>query len=180
MASELTVQTIKGPTSGGNANKIIVPAGQTIDASAGTLVPSAGQVVQYQQKYFDIASFTSTAGSMVNVTDAYIDITPKFSNSLIRFQTQVHGKNADSLGYARFDVADLNNSNARFNVNSYAESAYYENTGWLTSVIHCLNTANTTNTMRLQLRCLVGGTGTVTIAWSGGDSRHVEAWEIAQ
>ena len=139
-----------------------------------------GHVIQYKQKYFDIASFTSTAGSMVNVTDAYVDITPKFSNSLIRFQTQIHGKNADSLGYARFDVADLNNSNARFNVNSYAESAFYENTGWLTSVIHCLNTANTTNTMRLQLRCLVGGTGTVTIAWSGGDSRHVEAWEIAQ
>ena len=58
-----------------------------------------GHVIQYKQKYFDIASFTSTAGSMVNVTDAYVDITPKFSNSLIRFQTQIHGKNADSLGY---------------------------------------------------------------------------------
>jgi len=179
MASELTVQTIKGPTSGGNANKILVPSGHTLDASAATLVPSAGQIIQYQQKHFDIASFTSTSGSMANVTDAYVDITPKFSNSLIRFQTQVHGKNADNLGYARFDVYDTNTS-SRFNVNSYAESAYYENTGWVTSVIHCLNAANTTNTMRLQLRCMVGGTGTVTLAWSGGDSRHVEAWEIAQ
>ena len=44
--STLHVENLKGLSSGGNANKIIVPSGQTIDASAGTLVPSAGQVIQ--------------------------------------------------------------------------------------------------------------------------------------
>ena len=44
--STLHVENLKGLSSGGNANKIIVPSGQTIDASAGTLVPSAGAVVQ--------------------------------------------------------------------------------------------------------------------------------------
>jgi len=43
--STLHVENLKGLSSGGNANKIIVPSGQTIDASAGTLVPSAGQIV---------------------------------------------------------------------------------------------------------------------------------------
>ena len=150
------------------------------EKTSGNGVHIPGHVIQYQQRFFDLQSFQTTSGSMVAVSNAYVDITPKFSNSLIRFQTQIFGKNATSAGYARFDVADSSNSNARFNVNSYAESAFYEDTGWHTAVIHCLNTANTTNTMRLQLRVLVGSTGTVNLAWSGSDSRHVEAWEIAQ
>ena len=35
--STLHVENLKGLSSGGNANKIIVPSGQTLDASAGTL-----------------------------------------------------------------------------------------------------------------------------------------------
>ena len=50
MASELYVETLKGLTSGANANKVIVPAGQTLDASAGTVLPSSGQIVAYTQK----------------------------------------------------------------------------------------------------------------------------------
>jgi hypothetical protein len=37
MASELIVQTLKGPTTGANANKVIIPSGQTLDASAGSI-----------------------------------------------------------------------------------------------------------------------------------------------
>ena len=44
--STLHVENLKGLSSGGNANKIIVPSGQTLDASAGVLTPSAGQIVQ--------------------------------------------------------------------------------------------------------------------------------------
>ena len=32
MASELTVQTLRGPTSGTNANKVLIPSGQTLHA----------------------------------------------------------------------------------------------------------------------------------------------------
>ena len=39
--STIKVENLTGLTSGSNANKIIIPSGQTIDASAGTLVPSA-------------------------------------------------------------------------------------------------------------------------------------------
>tara|TARA_B100000900_G_scaffold415966_1_gene448194 strand:+ start:3080 stop:3562 length:483 start_codon:yes stop_codon:yes gene_type:complete len=151
-----------------------------VEKTTGAGVHIPGHVIQYQQRVFDLAGFQTTSGSMVAVSNVYVDITPKFSNSLIRFQTQILGKNASSTGYARFDVVDSSNSNTRFNPNAYAEGAFYESTGWDTAVIHCLNTANTTNTMRLQLRVLVGSTGTVNLAWSGSDSRHVEVWEIAQ
>ena len=84
MAGTLTVQNLQGPTSGANTNKVIIPSGQTIDASAGTLVPSAGQVVQVVRwnpvvntttsasntTWLDLAttSMTFTQGSLIHVT----------------------------------------------------------------------------------------------------------------
>ena len=41
MASEIIVNTIKAPTTGANANKVIIPSGVTLDASAGTLITPA-------------------------------------------------------------------------------------------------------------------------------------------
>ena len=43
--STLHVENLKGLSSGGNANKIIVPSGQTLDASNGFTAP-AGHVIQ--------------------------------------------------------------------------------------------------------------------------------------
>ena len=75
--STLHVENLKGLSSGGNANKIIVPSGQTIDASAGTLVPSAGQVVQEvvtkitSNTSFSSASYTDAAGFSLTITPKY-------------------------------------------------------------------------------------------------------------
>ena len=43
--STLQVENLIGPTSGSNANKVIIPSGQTLDASNGFVAP-AGSVVQ--------------------------------------------------------------------------------------------------------------------------------------
>ena len=80
--STLHVENLKGLSSGGNANKIIVPSGQTIDASAGTLVPSASQVVQH---LFTVPTATTefSSGSYADASGFSITITPKYSNSKI-------------------------------------------------------------------------------------------------
>ena len=77
--STLHVENLKGLTSGGNANKIIVPSGQTIDASAGTLIPSEGSVVQV--KHTTHSNFDSTSASYVDVVS--LTVTPKHTGSLI-------------------------------------------------------------------------------------------------
>lgn len=83
MASEIIVNTIKAPTTGSNANKVIIPSGVTLDASAGTLRPSAGAVVQTVQ------AFTTTVTSGGSATGSYFDvglsanITPKYASSKI-------------------------------------------------------------------------------------------------
>jgi hypothetical protein len=85
MASELTVQTIKGPTSGGNANKILVPSGHTLTAP--------GHVIQ------NVSASDSTAGntSSASAVQAWsgTSITPKFSNSLIKVQCQFYATHRD-------------------------------------------------------------------------------------
>jgi len=83
MASTITVQNIQGPTTGANANKIIVPSGHTLDASGGTLVPSAGAVVQVA----DGRTITWTSHSTTSYTDTNLSVafTPKYANSKLYF-----------------------------------------------------------------------------------------------
>lgn len=84
MAGTLTVQNIEGPSSGANANKIIIPSGQTLDASGGTLVPSAGQVVQVLKSSKRYVSSNSSTTTMAEISSNYrIALTPKLSNSFI-------------------------------------------------------------------------------------------------
>ena len=59
MASELTVQTLKGPTSGANANKIIVPAGHTL-AAAGHVVQVVNNATNYQMALSATGVLTET------------------------------------------------------------------------------------------------------------------------
>ena len=83
MASELTVQTIKGPTSGGNANKILVPSGHTLDASSGDLNPPAGACVQVAEG----KTISYTVHSTTSYTDSNLQVafTPKYTNSKLLF-----------------------------------------------------------------------------------------------
>ena len=57
--STLQVENLIGPTSGSNANKVIIPSGQTLDASNGFVAP-AGHVIQVVQN-IGLAVTTSSA-----------------------------------------------------------------------------------------------------------------------
>lgn len=78
--STLHVENLKGLSSGGNANKIIVPSGQTIDTSAGTLVPSAGQVVK-TETFNNNVQLVTTSTSYQDVLD--FNFTPTYANSFL-------------------------------------------------------------------------------------------------
>ena len=83
--STLHVENLKGLSSGGNANKIIVPSGQTIDASAGTLVPSADQIIQVKEERYT-GSFSNVSSTSF-ATIVSVNITPKYSSSRILITT---------------------------------------------------------------------------------------------
>lgn len=81
MASELYVETLKGLTTGDNANKVIIPSGQTLDASAGGFTTPAGHVIQ-------VVHATATS-AVQNTTTSFVDtglsgtITPTSTSSKI-------------------------------------------------------------------------------------------------
>ena len=85
MAGTLQVENLIGPTTGANANKVIIPSGQTLDASAATIVPSAGQIIQTKTVTISSPS-TGSATSNINT----VEFTPKFSNSIIRLDGVYH------------------------------------------------------------------------------------------
>ena len=85
MASELYVETLKGLTSGANANKVIVPAGQTLDASAGDFLPASGQIIQ-QVTATTTGELSLTADSWTSLIT--VSITPKVANSILLFQCE--------------------------------------------------------------------------------------------
>ena len=79
MASDLTVQTIRGPGSGANANQILIPSGQkVISSDIGGLV-APGHIIQVIESKMT-NKITTSSTSFVN-TGLSVSITPKFSTS---------------------------------------------------------------------------------------------------
>jgi hypothetical protein len=111
MVGTLTVQNLQGPTSGANANKVIIPSGQTLDASGGTLVPSAGAVVQVQ--YVNIYDTTS-----------YDNLTISGGASTVQSSVTIFSKTFTTL----YDNSDLlvRIHSGQTKKSGYASNAYFE------------------------------------------------------
>src|SRR6056300_979798 len=94
MASELIVQTLKGPTSGANANKVIIPSGQTLSVADGVQasdMPSGSVIGVYQATLKGGWDTTSTSWS--DITDLTVTITPQSSTSKFLVNFDVTGAN---------------------------------------------------------------------------------------
>jgi hypothetical protein len=97
--STLHVENLKGLSSGGNANKIIIPSGQTLDASNGLLTP-ADYVIQTAQNYAR-GQVNSSSTSYV-ATGLDIDFTPSSTSSkvLITASFDIDTRAASRQAYA--------------------------------------------------------------------------------
>lgn len=86
MASEIIVNTIKAPTTGANANKVIIPTGVTLDIADNLAYDSmpANTIIQ-QVEYFSDSSFNTSSTSLA-VTNASVNITPRYANSKMLIQ----------------------------------------------------------------------------------------------
>lgn len=78
--STLHVENLKGLSSGGNANKVIIPSGQTLDASNG-FTPPADYIIQIVSG--EHASLTATGGSSYVDTGLTATITPTSASNKI-------------------------------------------------------------------------------------------------
>ena len=187
MASELTVQTLRGPTSGANADTVLIPSGQTLDASAATLVPSADQIIQLKtvkpsaETTFSSASYTDASG--FNVT-----ITPKHTNSriVIRIWAKTVLNNAAGSNQSAHDHRLMRGSTE---ITDGSWMNYY-NMAWAPTdhyppfTLSCIDEPNTTSAITYQLQGRLYGAA--NNSWrinngNGGTADAVmEVMEIAQ
>ena len=83
MASELYVETLKGLTSGANANKVIIPSGQTLVANS---VPVNYQVIESSKTQLSISTTslglvdTITYTPILTSSQVYIDVMALITN----------------------------------------------------------------------------------------------------
>ena len=124
MAGTLTVQNLQGPTSGANANKIIVPSGQTLDVSGGTLTPSAGQVVQTVQDRSTSDLQTTSTSAYSEVVQGTITLANTSNAVLVTINGMVYKRNNanGTLGSGLFTLT------ANGTVIPEAEFSQYSNT----------------------------------------------------
>jgi len=103
MASEIQVQTISGPPTGANANKVIIPAGQTLDASAGGMTLPAGVGGKVLQVVQTVKTNTAThSGGTYASVGLDVTITPSSTSNKILLATSfAFGSNT---GSANIDI----------------------------------------------------------------------------
>lgn len=119
--STLQVENLIGPTSGSNANKVIIPSGQTLDASNGFVAPS-GSVIQVVQGETNTSMYSDTDNTPLD-TGLQATITPKFSNSKILVTCDV------SIGISSgFSYLDLYLYRQGSNVKKLENSLFWANT----------------------------------------------------
>tara|TARA_B100001248_G_scaffold136639_2_gene102590 strand:- start:10940 stop:11545 length:606 start_codon:yes stop_codon:yes gene_type:complete len=91
MTSTLQVQNLRGPTSGSNANQVLIGSGQKIVATDQGSLVAPGTVLQV--KYFQLTtSQTETYGTANTdhaVSNFVVNITPQSTNSVIKLEANV-------------------------------------------------------------------------------------------
>jgi len=177
MASEIIVQTIKGPTSGANANKIIIPSGQTLDASEG-FVPPVGTVVNVSTEHTDGNTITSSTTYVS--TGLSVSYTPKKAGNLIIIQSNM-GADTNSSGrsirHTIFrDSTDLGSSNGNGSqTQSYAQGGRLFAVGNTIAVDSNVTAAARTYSVRIK-----SGGGYSTEGDGTGGRKTMIITEIAQ
>lgn len=152
----------------------------TIDSSGNVLM--TGHVVQVKYRAVLNNGFATTSSTMTDVTEWYVDITPKSASNILVWQSSIAIKSDTLAAYARYRIVDSNDSDTKWSSNAYmCQSGYYQNATGLEEVafLHA-NTAGTTNAMRLQLQLQVNSGGSASNGWSNSDHRIIMVTEIVQ
>ena len=184
--STLQVENLIGQTSGSNANKVIIPSGQTLDASGGTLVPSVGQILQV--KHF-MASTTNgesvtTTTSSFTASGVFVNITPKDASSLIIVRADLQSKNGSGTTSDGTVMRIYRDGSTRIGVGAQSD-AFFHNSGISNHNQHfqmsfsASETANNTTSRKYEVyfRSFNGNQAGINYDWG---NQTMTVMEIAQ
>ena len=171
MVGTLTVQNLQGPTSGANANKVIIPSGQTLHAP--------GHVIQ-------IVNNKGTGGSGTNATvwtglSSVVTITPKFATSkiIVQFFATAYSANGSvkfTIGRDGVPIGDgLDDGISQMKLSGNSNPLYMPSS--LSTYVSPIGSTASTE-FRVFVQASTGANG----YWPAGsvDQWTAYAWEIAQ
>ena len=169
--STLHVENLKGPTSGANANKIIVPTGQTLTAP--------GHVIQ--------AVFTTnllfTQTSSTSFSDLLsLSFTPKFNNSMLFISSTIRYQEASSNNDIKIkithDGSDVVHITRYF---SYSGASNHINTNTIQAFVSSTGSTSARD-IKVQVGQYAAGTSyyNVNNSGSGNNACCMTIHEIAQ
>ena len=173
--STLHVENLKGLSSGGNANKIIVPSGQTLDASAGVITPSSGQVVQCVSRDDSRGHIATTSTSHVS-SGVSCSITPKFADSIIVMDFHIpmtHTPNSNGILIPRL----YRGSTALSSVN-YSQGYHNDGNQYQNIIVQGRDAShNSTSSLTYEVYFRSSGGGQTFLVHNGSET-HIRLWEI--
>ena len=169
MAGTLQVENLIGPSTGVNANTVLIPSGQTLHAP--------GHMVQFEFHQHDPGSTAVTSTSLVD-TGLTLNITPKFSNSyfyIVASMYESYTNNANStIQYAINRNGTIVGDHQAATVGYQSTNPHYWNT-----TLTFVDTPNTTSmlTYKIQAKSPYGHT-----VYHNSDSTqsHLQVMEIAR
>ena len=181
--STLHVENLKGLSSGGNANKIIIPSGQTLDASNGFTAP-AGHVIQMQNAGIAGNSSTTTSTSFID-TGLSVNITPKFATSKILVIVHTVVSITNGANHARVDFRCLESGGTELYRMDYhgtdgTQNGNIQKNMSGSGIFPCSNTNQLTFKTQVQkANGTAAESGTIYYFWYVGSSHTITALEIA-
>ena len=163
--STLQVENLIGPTSGSNANKVIIQSGQTLDASNGFVAPAGSVIQTIYSQYSTYGSSSSTAFFAMPLSAT---ITPKFSNSKILVTVSLNGMYITGNGrvvtqelYKRIGGGSASSVH-RFNSTAgYVAPSDEPSYGTYTNSYNYIETAGSTSNLLYQIYLQQNSSGTV-------------------
>ena len=170
--STLQVENLIGPTSGANANKVIIPSGQTLHA--------AGHVIQCISSD-DARGWASSASTSFVASGISLSITPKFANSVILVDfhfPMVHmGVTGSSL------IASVYRNGVNLQLSNYPQGFLHNSNGapqYPSVKVECRDASHSsTSTLTYEAYFKSSSGDTVHLTHNGSDT-HLKLWEIAQ
>ena len=161
--STLKVENLTGITSGANANKIIVPAGQTLDVSAGAITPSAGQIIQRVHTTWNTETSNTSNSAWVDVADSNISVTPKLATSRLFITAHYHFHSYGTSEYAGGMCRIVHDGTSLDSTTQFYELYTQQTSGGVQANIHTRNSkcmtiaSGNTNARTIKLQIIKYG-----------------------
>ena len=161
MASEIIVNTIKAPTTGANANKVIIPTGMKLVATDAQAITAPGMLINQQQ--FQTSTDIDTSSGAFNTVWTF-NYTPVSTNSKIYFTHCLNLRGFQNSGAdGRFEYRVLLAGTTYFTTKDagsydYGGSGVWMRTQYSETTVYT-NSSSSAIEWRLQVSAMVTSSG---------------------